>query len=607
MSAETVLRWRSSLVGALTAAVLTSAADVWHTVAQASMFLRLDESGALLIGVLLVNLCVALLIVGLSRRWLPPWGGFWLSMAGFLVLFGGEWWFRDPPPHVHYSGSRGDLMPFLGALLVMGLCAWGLRWVWARRCAWGLLAMGLVWWMGSVVEEATVPHRTPVDAPNVVLVTVDTLRSDHIGAWGAEGVETPHVDALAASGVRFARASAPIAVTGPSHAAILSGAGPWTPQMLLNGVDVPPETPWLAERLRDAGYRTGAFVSAYVLDGSLGFSRGFEVYDSQFGRLRGFASTGPGRLVAMLERIMDPHLIVERPADQTVGRVLDWLDTDDDKPFFAWVHLFDPHGPYVPPPPWDSAYYTEDPYDPGHTSMDAVTEVAPYLQDSLRGIRDLDWVKAQYAGEVSFVDEQIGRLLNWIAESGHKQDTLIVFAGDHGESLGEEDVWFNHGGNLDASAIDVPLIMTWPGRLPSGVVVEEVVGVVDVAPTVMSLLGQPFATSDGVDLSGSWSQGEWSRPSVRSLCLDREKNQQERAAGRIESPTYLLARSWSEAGHVEIGTHAERGAKRRGWVDDADIAATAELLRAVTAVAHDKAASRDAASIERLKALGYVE
>jgi arylsulfatase A-like enzyme len=453
------------------------------------------------------------------------------------------------------------------------------------------------------------PVAAPIDPemPNVLLISVDTLRSDYVGAWGNRQVKTPQIDALAQSGVRFTSAFAPIAVTGPSHAAMLTGAGPWTSGMLLNGVTVPPTLRSLAPSLRAAGYRTGAFVSAVVLDGSLGFDRGFEVYDYATGEISGLELSRPGRVLSMIRRFFQPHAVLERRGDATTNQALRWISGVKSEPFFAWVHLFDPHGPYTPPSPWSEAYYEGDPRDLAHTSMDDVSGVADYLKESLVGIQDVQWVMAQYAGEVSFVDAQIGRLMAALEAGGLGDNTLVVMVGDHGESFGEGGVWFNHGGDLDESAIRVPMIIRWPKRLAGGVEVTDPVGVVDVAPTIWGLLGLPSDAPDGFDLLGA-AQGEVKdRPGVMSLCYDRTVNQQERVAGRIQSPTYVLARMWSASGWFQIGSHISRGAIVHGEVEGPAMERVAVVVKSIGDQVHRRSEERGEATLEQLKALGYVE
>jgi len=264
--------------------------------------------------------------------------------------------------------------------------------------------------------------------PNVVLITLDTTRADHLGCYGAEGVKTPNLDTLARNGVRFERAQSPAPLTVPAHASLMSGLVPRRHGARDNALHLlPSDVPLLAESLSRAGYDTAAFVSSVVLDRRVGLARGFRIYDD---RVR------VGRREAFNYE--------ERAASQTNAAVFEHLPKLK-PPFFLWVHYFDPHLPYVPPPPYD-AQFRGRPYD----------------------------------GEIAFMDAAIGRLL------GELPGSLVVIAGDHGESLGEHGE-ASHGVFLYQSTQRVPLIVNGPG-IPVGRVVGERVGLVDVMPTLLDLL-----------------------------------------------------------------------------------------------------------------------
>ena len=304
--------------------------------------------------------------------------------------------------------------------------------------------------------------REPAPAPppraegwSLLLVTLDTLRADRLGSYGRPGAGTPHLDALAAAGVRFDQAQAAVPLTLPSHATMLTGLLPPRHGLRDNGEGaLPGDVATLAGHLRSAGYRTGAFVGAFVLDHRYGLARGFERYDDEIPRV-------PGRLDA------------ERPGSVVVDRALAWLAEPDParRPFFAWVHLFDAHAPYAPPEP----YATRFPGDP-------------------------------YQAEVALVDAQVGRLHAALRERRDGARTLIVVAGDHGESLGAHGE-LTHGLFLYQSTLRVPLLLVAPGVVPARAAAEPV-GLADLAPTVAALLGVPLAVSvDGRDLSSALMAG----------------------------------------------------------------------------------------------------
>jgi arylsulfatase A-like enzyme/Flp pilus assembly protein TadD len=293
--------------------------------------------------------------------------------------------------------------------------------------------------------------RSPV---NVLLVTVDTLRADHVGCYGYGAAATPGMDALAARGTRFATAIAHVPLTTPSHASILTGLTPLRHGVRDNGgFALPAGTPTLARLLKDAGYRTAAFVSGFPLDRRFGLEIGFDTYDDR------------------LPYGDDPRraAYVERRADATTEAALRWLSSLDlaGAPFFAWVHYFDPHAPYEPPAEY-GARFADRPYD----------------------------------GEVAFVDAQLRRLLEWIDRRRLTGRTLVLVTADHGESLGEhgEDT---HGVFVYDATLRVPWIMAGPGVLP-GRVASTVARGIDVTPTLLDLAGSRVPASvEGRSLRGA--------------------------------------------------------------------------------------------------------
>jgi arylsulfatase A-like enzyme/Flp pilus assembly protein TadD len=291
---------------------------------------------------------------------------------------------------------------------------------------------------------AAVAAEEPVH-PSVVLITLDTTRADHLGCYGGARVETPQLDALARSGVRFEQAVSPVPLTLPAHASLLTGLVPRHHGVRDNsGFPLAPKIPLLTERLAAAGYTTAAFVSAAVLDREGGLERGFATYDDtvRVGDRRAFDYQ-------------------ERAASQTVDVVLSRLDTLK-PPFFLWVHFYDPHLPYVPPEPYASRF-KDRPYD----------------------------------GEIAFMDAQLGRLLDALKRK--RATVYVVAAGDHGESLGEhgED---SHGIFVYQATQHVPLIIGGPG-IPPGTTAASNVGLVDVAPTILDLVHlPPLPDADGRSL-----------------------------------------------------------------------------------------------------------
>jgi len=284
----------------------------------------------------------------------------------------------------------------------------------------------------------------PRSHDNVIIVTLDTTRADRLGCYGYEKAETPALDGLAAQGVRYAAAFTHVPLTLPAHATLMTGRLPPEHGLRDNGRGkLPGGMATLAEVFRGRGYRTGAFLSGFVLDRRFGLDRGFDVYDDRM-------ASRPSE-----EKLFD----CENPANVTCDRALDWLGQRSDAPFFCWVHFYDPHTPYAPPEPFMERH--ADPYD----------------------------------GEIAFMDSQLGRLVAFLVRAGLREKTLIVVVGDHGESFGEHKE-FEHGMLVYDTTMRVPLIASFPGKLPSGEVRHEPAGLVDIPATILDVMG--WARPSGV-------------------------------------------------------------------------------------------------------------
>ena len=284
--------------------------------------------------------------------------------------------------------------------------------------------------------------RRGANRPDVLVVTLDTTRADRLGAYGGDPAVSPTLDRLARGGVRFDRAYSHAPTTLPSHASLFTGLTPARHGVHENAVfTLRDAVPTLAERFAQAGYRTGAFVSAIVLDRRYGLARGFDVYADE------------------IESDDSEAVNAQVPAGVTVDRALAFLGAAGPDPALAWVHLYDPHQPYAPPEPFASRF----------------------------GDR-------RYEGEIAYMDAEIDRLLAGLAARG--RPALVVAVADHGESLGEhgEDT---HAFFIYSTTQRVPLILSYPGVLPAGVVVGPTVRVVDVMPTVLAVAG--LATPEGLD------------------------------------------------------------------------------------------------------------
>lgn len=609
---------------ALLAGVLVGAAEAIRIVSGGVLWIGEWEAVALIItggalgGVVatpagLAAACAPLNPLGRSR-----WMGFLAGFFAFLLVSIAVPWFTDPAPFTDPFPGQGSIIAFAGvlaAVIAAGLGLYqGLRGL--RAVQGGVLALSLVVGAWVLAADATrgssAPQNTQPAAatlPNILLVTLDTTRADHIGAYGNTDIDTRNFDAVAAAGTRFQNAGAVAPVTGPSHASMLMGAGPWDHGVLLNGVPLPSDRATLAEVLTSHGYTTAAFVSAYVLDGTLGFSRGFSTYDDDFSWLKGADRLLAPRMLAMARRHVDPDEVLERRGGDTVDAALSWL-AGRQSPWFVWVHLFDAHGPYAPPPPFDTRYYSGDPRDPDNASMKGLRGIAAYLLPSLRGITDVNWVLAQYSGEISYADTQLGRLLAAVNEN----TTLVAVIGDHGESLGEHGVWFNHGDDVYETSVHVPFAVRWTGHVPVAVRETPVEGSA-LAPTLLALVG--IAKPESMTTKSALTMEATDAP-ARSLCYDRAANQAERAAGHITKPKYRMAglgggsfrytlRELSDSAEFfDLVADPMGGA---GAEADADRAGVLHLAASAVfgADTSRSAAETSAAERERLRLLGYEE
>jgi arylsulfatase A-like enzyme/Flp pilus assembly protein TadD len=294
-------------------------------------------------------------------------------------------------------------------------------------------------------REQTAPPKAAVErAESVVLITIDTLRADHVGAYGFASAQTPTMDALAREGVRFDKAWAPAPITLTSHASLLTGRYPPGHGARHNGVVMNGAVPALASALEAAGFQTAAFVSAFPLDRRFGLQRGFDVYDDELPRAAGGRQEN------------------ERPGAETVSRAIAWLQRQPPAArVFLWVHLFEPHAPYG---------------DPRQASS------RPAM--------------SRYDDEVAVADREAGRLVGALGE--RTATALVVVAGDHGEAFGEHGE-IGHSIFVYDTTLRVPLIFKGP-RVPKGVAIADDVSLVDVAPTILALLDASPMDVDGRSL-----------------------------------------------------------------------------------------------------------
>lgn len=309
--------------------------------------------------------------------------------------------------------------------------------------------------LGSVFA---VQHRqTEAVTPDIFLITIDTLRADHIHCYGYDAIQTPALDSLAAGGIRFTNAFTPAPITNVSHASILTGLQPSTHGVTTFGAPLLASHQTWAELVKPKGYQTGAFIGSVVLDSKTlapGFDHGFDYYDN-FPTAPPLPSTqAPSRW----DRL-------ERRGQEVVDHAETWLGSHPNRPHFIWVHLYDPHDPYEPPPPFSARY-----------------------KDNL------------YDGEIAYADSALGNFLDFLKKKGIYQKAIIVVVGDHGEGLGEHNE-LTHGIFLYDSTTHVPLIIKLPAGAEAGKTIDAQVRTTDILPTILHILNIPAPASlDGNSL-----------------------------------------------------------------------------------------------------------
>jgi choline-sulfatase len=287
-------------------------------------------------------------------------------------------------------------------------------------------------------SESHTAAATPLRPLNLIVVTVDTLRPDHLHCYGDSQIETPSIDSVANDGVLFENAVTQTPLTTPSHASIFTGLNPTTHHVRdTGGFILQSSSTTLASILQKQGWDTAAFISSAVLKKLFGLNQGFRVYDDQMPK--------PGKGHEYLED-------AERRAGDTVDRAIQWLDTQSGHPFFLWVHVYDPHAPYQPPAPFREKYKGR-PYD----------------------------------GEIAYADHELGRLFAAVRKKSPGANTLIAVLSDHGESLGEHGE-YTHGVFLYDSTLRIAFTLSGPG-VPSGLRVKQQARTVDFLPTILELMG----------------------------------------------------------------------------------------------------------------------
>ncbi|MDP2311133.1 MAG: sulfatase [Pseudomonadota bacterium] len=373
------------------------------------------------------------------------WGGIGASLLlSLLVGLGSDRWLRRV-----LGASGGPLRPLLRGAVLAGV--------------------------GLAFLRANGPAGHVGPRPSVLVISLDTARFDRLSPYG-HAIDTPILERLAREGVVFDQAIAAAPITEPSHLSLFTGRPPLATGVVSNGTNLGdrPELLWRA--LQAEGFLTAGFVAGFPLHGKYGWGQGMNVYDDDFGGLAGLQMLG---LVKAFNQVaLKEHALRERPAARVLARAVPWIEAHRDTQFFAFVHLYDAHGPYDQP--------TNAALGPAPTDGPALA-LPPYWPAPDRRITSPDWLARAYDNELVAVDAAVGQLL---AALGPRLDeTIVMVTADHGESLTEHDYLFDHGDNLYDPSLRVPWIVRFPPTATAGVRVPCQVGGVDLTPTVLDLVG----------------------------------------------------------------------------------------------------------------------
>ena len=393
--------------------------------------------------------------------------------------------------------------------------------------------------------------------PNVLLITVDTLRADRLGAYGSTLTRTPNLDRLASQGTLFENASCPMPMTRPSLFSILTSRYPREHGVVNNSVSLPDRGLLLPEVFRAAGYRTAAFVGVQLLSEDAGFGRGFDRFEM-------------------------PEQRREERAEWVIDRALAWIRAQDaSKPLFVWIHLFDPHMPYAPPAPFGP---------PGEPSV-----ISWFYLESLAGDSGnvpkatLERAIELYDGEIEYTDSALGKLFGALGDGKLLDRTIVAFTADHGECF-SHGIYFEHSDCLYEDALHVPLILRHPGDIPAGARATQLAEHRDLGPTLLALAHVPApATFGGHPLLPASTRGDGTEETgLVQLPLYQEKA----AEGRSKKHSRLRSVAGEPTRPLVIEQQSV-GLRSRAW--KYIVTGTQEELYDLTSdpeEAHDLSASR---------------
>lgn len=318
----------------------------------------------------------------------------------------------------------------------------------------GLIGQAVFVMLAILIGCAKAPEKKAEQKPlplNVLLITVDTLRADHLSCYGYNRNTSPHIDALAKSGALFESLIAPRGLTWPSLTSLLTSLHPRTHGVRENGDMLDESKLTLPQILKSQGYATAAFLTNMTTAPNRGF---------------------------------DSKIMTHGEDDRATRGAIHWLRHNPNRKFFVWVHYLAPHIPYAPPPPYDQKFQTTN-----KTFRIYYNQIA--LNKEKLNDEKLQYAIALYDGEIAYDDSLIGQLLDQLRKLDHLKDTIVIFTADHGEELYQRNFYFSHGCSIYDSVLHVPMIVRFPGMVPEGKRIQNVVENVDISPTILQMLSLP--------------------------------------------------------------------------------------------------------------------
>jgi arylsulfatase A-like enzyme len=453
---------------------------------------------SLLISLAFLLVFAAARVVG--RNLLPV--AFGAAIAFFAALEVGFWMNRRSTSLVEAMSSKMTNIGIAAAAILIGVVlALLLRSYVSRKSLWraglGLVILGVV----TLAILSSILYFTPSPGQNCVLVSIDALRADHLGCYGYKRKTSPNIDRMAEGGVLFTRAITSSPGSTGGHAAMLTGLHPLSHGAYTNGMILADENVTAAEVFKDNGYVTAAFTNNWFISPAVGFGQGFDCFvENGNGLILG--SADPRILFRGLALVQTIRRILKKPghpSDLEITDALRWIRWQKNRRFFLFLHIMDPHSPYIPPPEFIGRFAGGD-----ENLQPAYIERLHRRSREELSPEETQALVNRYDEEILSADAKIGRLRDELRELGLLDNTMIVLLADHGEVMGEgQEKCFGHG-TLDYGVLTIPMIMSYPSAMPQGIRVAATAQSIDVLPTMTDALGlSDSAPRQGISLAAA--------------------------------------------------------------------------------------------------------